>query len=144
MILALPRTSRLPADLRSCARVHASPSVRAQTQFEAWLACQETSVEGLHGAPRERQRLEVHCIHGATKGLEEHLFTTWAERKLADAKATLAAPDVMVTNKSDKDVQLRKLEELNEAVIQIHFRMQRRRTHKASLETSRSSPTLTA
>ena len=58
------------------------------------------------------------CIHNALTGVTDtQLVAMWAHKKPEDAREQLAMPDVMVTNQSDKDMQLPKLLALNEQVM---------------------------
>lgn len=87
---------------------------RFWTQFEAWLGFQVPTESGLRPAQPERRRIEIAVIHGATESLREHLQSTWANKTVDDARHFLAAPDVAVTNESDKTEQLTKLVEIDE------------------------------
>ena len=90
---------------------------RFWTQFEAWLALQAGSPEGLHPASKARRRVEIVCLHNATWNTEgKKLLEMWERKAPNEAYDTLAQPDVTVTNASDKTVQLQKIEKLNAAV----------------------------
>ena len=49
----------------------------------------------------------------------------WERRTPLEAIETLKKPDVMVTNSSDKDVQIPKISMLNEQVLELMMRMER-------------------
>ena len=92
-----------------------------QTQFEAWLALQAGSSSGLMEAPAARQRWSVTCLHNASKGAEdEKLRQMWRSITPSQAYALLSKPDVTVTNQSDKEVQLQKIERLDEQVRAVY------------------------
>ena len=90
---------------------------RFWTQFEAWLSMQCGSSAGLLPAPVAKRRCTIECIHNAKVGFEDRsLLETWAEKTPAQAHAVLAAPDVTVTNVSDKTMQLEKIGTLDSLV----------------------------
>ena len=80
---------------------------------------QSPSIAGLRPAKPEERRFDVVPIHGASKHMGEALRLMWADRTPTEAHALLKEPDVVVTNQSDKDVQLRKLLELDEEIRQV-------------------------
>ena len=85
-------------------------------QFEAWLSFQSVTSEGLVSRRNDVRRNHVITVHGAPARLEEALLDEWADCTPEQAHTTLSKPDVVVTNMKDKEVQLRKLEQLNEEV----------------------------
>ena len=85
------------------------------TQFEAWLAMQRCTAEGLRPAPNQ-SRWVTRCIHSATSVAE--LEQKWMNTAPQEAKALLSKPDCIVTNMSDKTTQLEKLATLDEEVQQ--------------------------
>jgi hypothetical protein len=98
------------------------------TQFEAWLAMQEATPDGLRSAgvaarPRHRTRWTIVTIYNGTDLTKQQLVEMWASRTPAEAIEVLKKPDVEVTNASDKEAQLEKLAQLNERV-QTAFREQ--------------------
>jgi hypothetical protein len=75
---------------------------RFWTQFEAWLSMQRASATGL--APDEAlKRVTVACVHNGSAATEQQLYALWANKRVMEAQATLAADDVYVTNQKDKD-----------------------------------------
>ena len=84
--------------------------------FEAWLAMQMATSGGLVSAPTDAQRYTLVCVHGAPAALQASLFEEWSTCVAAEAYYKLSQPDVSVTNKSDKDVQLPKVLELDRKV----------------------------
>jgi len=93
---------------------------RFWTLTEAWLPMQSCTSSGLAssvGTPNERHY--IRCIHNASEQAAAHsevLVNTWKGRTTGEAFAILQKPDVMVTNQSDKDVQLPKICSLSATV----------------------------
>ena len=78
---------------------------------------QQTTPAGLKPATRNQRRCAIACIHNATEGAEDVKLTNmWAARTPAEAHGVLSAPDVVVTNQSDKEIQLAKIAVLNDDV----------------------------
>ena len=88
---------------------------RFWTQFEAWLALQCTSADGLTGA-RDNVRTTIEPIYNANSTIAEYLMTMWANKSPEEALAILEREDVTVTNQSDKTSQLPKLSKLADEV----------------------------
>ena len=89
---------------------------RFWTQFEAWLAMQDASASGLVSAHVADKRCFIRCVHGAPEALIESLVEEWSGCTAQRAFDKLSAPDVHVTNQSDKDLQLPKIIELDSRV----------------------------
>ena len=89
---------------------------RFWTQYEAWLSMQSVSVEGLTPTPKESLRCEIVPISNANPDMVASLVSMWANKNPRNAHAALARPDVIVTNKSDKENQLPKILGFNEKV----------------------------
>ena len=89
---------------------------RFWTQYEAWLAMQSVSEEGLFPTPKASRRCTIVPISNANSSAVESLENMWAHKKPEEAYAALAKPDVAVTNESDKEVHLPKILSFNEAV----------------------------
>lgn len=87
-----------------------------RTQFEAWLAMQDVSASGLVSAHVADKRCTIRCVHGAPEALIESLVEEWSGCTAQRAFEKLSAPDVHVTNQSDKDLQLPKIVELDSRV----------------------------
>ena len=90
---------------------------RFWTQFEAWLAMQTATKEGLRPASEAEQRWDVRPILNANSMVVDALQNMWRGLTPKDAIGALKKPDVTVTNESDKVVQLKKLKELDERVM---------------------------
>ena len=88
---------------------------RFWTQFEAWLSMQEgSSAKGLCAAPEGRRRVQMACLHNATRGDEDaKLQQMWGHVTPQEAHELLSKPDVTVTNQGDKVTQLKKIETLD-------------------------------
>lgn len=82
---------------------------RFWTQYEAWLSMQTATKDGLRPATVAERRCEITPIYNTTQNMAEALTAIWATKSPAEAFATLAKPDVTVTNQSDKDGQLPKI-----------------------------------
>jgi len=89
---------------------------RFWTQFEAWLSMQLPSTSGLVPAPASEHRCIIIPIHNASTATRQELLSLWAQRTPEEAKEVLSSPDVIVTNQSDKENQLPKLEKLSNRV----------------------------
>ena len=84
------------------------------TLFEAWLAYQQVTRDGLRPAPVWEQRCTVACIYNARPQYDGNkLHRVWRNRTPKDAHDVLAKPDIQVTNGRDMEVQLKKLLELD-------------------------------
>ena len=90
----------------------------AQTQAEAWLSMQDASTAGLATASAEKSRYTIVPLHNANATLSKMLTELWAGKSAQEAHDILAAPDVQVTNESDKKTQLPKILKLNETIKQ--------------------------
>jgi len=94
-----------------------SSQSRFWTQFEAWMAMQSCSQQGLQPAPNHKRRCQISCIHSAEPGKDDKkMMELWAQRKPAEAHELLKARDVAVTNQTDKDLWLPLIFELDKAV----------------------------
>ena len=56
-------------------------------------------------------------IHNADKLLSDYLLRMWSEKTPTEAIGVLSREDIEVTNKSDKDSQIRKLESLSHELV---------------------------
>jgi len=92
---------------------------RFWTCFEAYLAFRSVSHEGLIYAPNGSTRCEIACLHGSSSSLENALRDEWERRTPSEAASVLGKPDVMVTNQSDKRLQIPKLALLDEQVKEL-------------------------
>ena len=63
-----------------------------------------------------RRRYVIACVHGAPEQLQASLVEEWSKCNAKLAYDKLGKPDVHVTNESDKELQLRKVLELDEKV----------------------------
>ena len=105
---------------RADARVHCH---FAQTQFEAWLAMQQTTANGLKSCSVEDsvKRCTVVPIYNANSIIVRDIIPTalrtmWANKTPKHAYEILKQEDVTVTNQSDKAQQLPKIRTLDEDV----------------------------
>jgi len=99
------------------ALIDMSSQSRFWTQFEAWMAMQACSSDGLKPAAEHSRRCQIRCIHSAEQGKDDKKMTElWAQRKPAEAHELLKARDVAVTNQTDKDLWLPLIFELDVAV----------------------------
>jgi hypothetical protein len=61
-------------------------------------------------------RCDIECVHNAPSSQIKALKELWSGCSAAEAADKFKGPDFEVTNKSDKDVQIRKLGQLDEQV----------------------------
>ena len=88
---------------------------RFWTQFEAFLSFRKVTASGLGPTPLTERRDAIICIHNADPEFDPpKLRKMWGDRTVDEAHEVLAKPDVEVTNKKDKEVQLPKLQRLND------------------------------
>ena len=88
---------------------------RFWTQFEAFLSFRKVTASGLGPTPLTERRDAIICIHNADSEFDApKLRKMWGDKTVDEAHAVLARPDVKVTNQKDKDVQLPKLQRLND------------------------------
>ena len=90
---------------------------RFWTQFEAWLAFRQYKHGKLVNAPKGKSnaRYDIALLYGTPEATKQMLIEMWGDCPIDRAKARLASPDVQVTNRGDKTVQLAKLDELEHA-----------------------------
>ena len=93
---------------------------RFWTQFESWLALQQPTTGGLRRARGVEKRETFVPIYNGTETAVRLLEEQWEGKSPLEAKAILAKPDVTVTNQSDKELQLVKLEELDGLVKRLN------------------------
>ena len=93
---------------------------RFWTQFECWLALQQPTTGGLRRAVGVEKRETFVPIYNGTETAVKLLEEQWEGKSPLEAKAILAKPDVTVTNQSDKEMQLVKLEELDGLVKRLN------------------------
>ena len=84
-------------------------TTRFWTLFEAWLAMQMTSANGLVPAPPHKRRCDIVPIHLASDVTAKELERLMADKSVDEAYSTLDSPDINVTNQKDKGQQLTKL-----------------------------------
>jgi len=93
---------------------------RFWTQFEAWLSMQFATPRGLKSAVgTKNERHHIVCIQNAaaqSEAFTKMLVDQWAKKTPRQAFEFLSKPDVTVTNASDKEGQLPKIEKLDETV----------------------------
>ena len=89
---------------------------RFWTQYEAWLAMQSVSEEGLFPTPKASRRCAIVPISNANSMAVESLEGMWAQKTPEEAHAALSRPDVHVTNETDKEMHLPKILTFDEKV----------------------------
>ena len=77
---------------------------------------QAPSKSGLVPAKPNESRFEIVPILNASEATADELKRLWAQKSTEDARNILDKDDIAVTNTGDKQIQLKKLEGLNEAV----------------------------
>jgi hypothetical protein len=87
---------------------------RFWTQFEAYLSMRAITSDGLTNAEDPQARVTIMTLHGLHALQGNVLLLEWSNKTPDEAHAILAGQDVIVTNQSDKDIQLAKLKVLNE------------------------------
>ena len=98
---------------------------RFWTQFEAWLAMRSCTPDGLRSTAPDAVRFVMKCIHLAKDKFQgEQLREMWVDASADKAFEVLSSPDVTVTNQSDKDVQLPKVQKLDDEVRGVFRNMQ--------------------
>ena len=91
---------------------------RFWTQFEAWLSFQIIITEGPDAGSLKSsdKRCVIEPMYNANKIFATYLRDMWAKKTPQQAFDFLSKPDVTVTNQSDKDNQLPKIQKLDETV----------------------------
>jgi len=87
---------------------------RFWTQFEAYLSMRAISSQGLTNAQDPMARVTIETLRGLPASQGTVLMEEWSNKTPDEAHAILAGQDVIVTNQSDKVIQLAKLKVLNE------------------------------
>ena len=104
---------------------------RFWTQFEAWCSMQLPSADGLRPASgTANERFYIECIQNAAEQAPLHkqmLIQSWATKTPIQAHDFLAKPDVTVTNQSDKQRQLKKIQLLDSKVRGAFAEIDRRK-----------------
>jgi len=91
--------------------------------FELWLSMQKATKDGIIHAPDSELRLDFRCVGAAkeaAKNFETAMFDTWHQRAPQEAAEILAKDDIQVTNRRDKDEQLKTLMQLDKRTMKIH------------------------
>ena len=113
----LDQVNLLYIGLRVLVLMDISYMSRFWTQLEAYLSMQTPHAVGLRPSSASMQRWTVVPIHNATAELRTEMVKMWAMKTTEEAYNALGAPDVTVTNSSDKVKQLKKLQHLDATVI---------------------------
>ena len=108
-------------------------------QLEAWLAFMRASESGLVSTPEKMLRCTVECLLDTPVWFSNALKDRWLHCNAARAHTVLSEPWVLVTNQSDKEVQLYKISHLD-FMARRHVNQQKGAAAKASP----ASPTLAA
>ena len=100
-------------------------ATRFWTQFEFWTMMQTASSSGVVGVAADavQSRYSIRCVGNAPPTFEGILLSMWQGKTIKEAHDILMSNDVLVTNQKDKDVQLKKLEQMNEACIKVWGQM---------------------
>ena len=117
----LDNMSQLYLGCRVLALVGRTSQGRFWPQFELWLGLQKPDERGLVPAKarisnNKSVRAHGKAIHGANDAMAAALVEKWELLGPDEAYEALAAPDVLVTNRKDKDTQLQKLRSLAKQV----------------------------
>ena len=93
---------------------------RFWTQFEAWLAFQKPTADGLVSAPADEGRCKIVPVHGANSTDAQGLLSDYG-RKCTTAKAhrILMSADISVTNQGDKDAMMPLIGKIDEQVKKV-------------------------
>jgi hypothetical protein len=94
-------------------------SSRFWTCFEAWLSLNTATADGLRGAHDSGLRSTIVCLHHTSPYLRDGLLDEWRGCSAQQAHDKLSSPDVDVTNKSDKTMQLPKISQLDARVRRL-------------------------
>ena len=90
---------------------------------ECWSSFQVATPEGLVGAVSDRiQRTSYVCVAGSTgteKEARSLLERQWRHVSIQEALDRLLSPDLLVTNKKDKEVQAKVLAALNQQTVEF-------------------------
>jgi hypothetical protein len=98
----------------SSVRCPSNATLPASTRAQAWLAMRKPTVDGLGSLRAGASRCDIECVHNAPSSSAGVLRDLWGQCSAAQAAEKLEGPDFEVTNKSDKQVQIRKLGQLND------------------------------
>ena len=82
-------------------------------QLEAWQSCMQGSALGLRATPKDQLRCTVVCVQKAPAMFQDDLFDRWLSRNVAEASERLGKDYIQVFKKSDKELQLQKLDHLD-------------------------------
>ena len=96
-----------------------SYSGRFWTMYEAWLSFMTATNDGLLTAPVAEQRCKMRCLHGCPQSQQDVLREECDSCSARSTYEKLSEPDVDVTNKSDKEMQLPKILAMDQMVIDI-------------------------
>ena len=113
--MMLPNINLLYLFCRVLILLDGSYMSRFWTQFEAFLSFRKVTASGLGPTPLSERRDAIICIHNADSEFDPpKLRRMWGKKTADKAHAVLARPDVTVTNQRDKELQLLKLQKLND------------------------------
>merc|ERR1712039_297507 len=89
---------------------------------ECWIATKMWTQDGLVPADNDRLRIQVHGIlsaAGQDPVNQDYVIRTWQPLSVQEAINTLSKDDIFVTNKKDKDVNLKVLASLDEQIRRL-------------------------
>jgi len=85
---------------------------RFWTSYESWLSMRAVSEDGFIPAMGSDCRFTIKCL-GAAGVMEQSLKDTWGPLDIEQAHSHLSEEDIIVTNRRDKEQQLRVLKQLS-------------------------------
>ena len=115
---------------------------RFWTMLEAWLSFMMPSDDGLLGATAGKGRCTIECMNDRTLPAHVQVLKDMLSMATADkAFAYLCDDAIQVTNQSDKTLQLPKIKQFHQAVMEHmqHLSADRLRTQLAEASSSRPS-----
>ena len=89
---------------------------RFWTCYEAWLSMRQITADGLRPSPHALERFEIKCLHNADAHVKTLLEELLLRKTSEEIGQMLRKPDITVTNQSDKETQLLKLQQLTKAI----------------------------
>jgi hypothetical protein len=109
---------------------------------ECWIATKMPTKDGLMPATADRLRMQVHGIRsarGKDAGSRSFLLAAWHSRSAWDTITALSKDDILVTNKRDKEVNLKVVASLDIQIRGTFTSIKRNETNQAADETSQAA-----
>jgi len=91
---------------------------RFWTSYEVWLSLRTLTNDGLMSTPTDQRRTYILCTGAASEAEAtntEAMIKMWSEKSPREAIEALGEDDIVVTNQSDKDQQLKILKNFAES-----------------------------